>query len=126
MVGVYFVVCTHCVICLLHEGRLGADQCDQDTRLASLVGKSKEKIQIRIVESMMIRSYALNILLIVSTKPPESSPASTTMQINHRRQHLHIRYAPHVITSKRGLHLQTSTEKFYTFVLNFLTCEFCL
>ena len=42
--GVYFVVCTHCVICLLHEGRSGADQCDQDTRPTSIVGKNKEKI----------------------------------------------------------------------------------
>ena len=41
--GVYFVACTLWVICLLHEGRSRADQCDQDTRLASIVGKNKEK-----------------------------------------------------------------------------------
>ena len=43
--GVYFVACTLCVICLLHKGRSGADQCDQDTRLTSIVGKNKEKIR---------------------------------------------------------------------------------
>ena len=48
--GVYFAVCTCCVICLLHEGRSGADQCDQGTRPTSIVGKNKEKIRTRMVE----------------------------------------------------------------------------
>ena len=56
--GVYFIVCTLCVICLLHEGRSGADQCDQDTRPTSIVGKNKEKIRTQIVKSVRIRSYA--------------------------------------------------------------------
>ena len=71
------------MICLLHEGRSGADQCDQDTRPTSIVGKNKEKIRKRIVESVRIRSYALKTSLIASTKPPESLPASTTIEINY-------------------------------------------
>ena len=51
-----FVVCTHCVICLLHEGRSGASQCDQDISLTSIVGSNKEKIRIQMVESVGIRS----------------------------------------------------------------------
>ena len=76
--GVYFVACTLCVICPLHEGRSEADQCDQDTRPTSIVGKNKGKIWKKTVESVRIRSYAFNISLIASTKPPESSLASTT------------------------------------------------
>ena len=124
--GVYFVVCTHCVICLLHKGRSGADQCDQDIRLASIVDKNKEKIWTRIVKSARIRSYALKTSPIAFTKPLESLPASTTIEINYHQQHLHRMYAPYVNTCKRGLHLQTNTEKFYQFILTFVTCVFYL
>ena len=59
--GVYFVVCTHCVICLLHEARSGADQCDRDTRTTSIVGKNKEKIlDTNSIKHVRIRSYLLN------------------------------------------------------------------
>ena len=73
------------MICLLHEGRSGADQCDQTSviRPTSIVGKNKEKIGTRIVESVRIRSYALKTLPIASTKPQESSPASTSMETNY-------------------------------------------
>ena len=71
------------MICLLHEGRSGADQCGQDTRPTSIVGKKKEKIRIQIVKSVGIRSYALKTLPIVSTKPPESLLASTIMEVNY-------------------------------------------
>ena len=39
-----FVICTHCVVSLLHEGRTGGGQCDQDTKTTSIVGKNKEII----------------------------------------------------------------------------------
>ena len=81
--GVYFVVCTYCVICLLHKGRSRADQCDQDTRPTSIVGKNKEKIWTQIVESVRIGNYPLKTSPIASTKPPELLPASTTMEINY-------------------------------------------
>ena len=41
--GVYFVACMLCMICLLHEGRLGAGQCGQDIRPTSIVDKNKGK-----------------------------------------------------------------------------------
>ena len=81
--GVYFVACTLCVICLVAQRSLRADQCDQDTRPTSIVGKNKKKIWTQIVESMGIRSYALKTSPIASTKPPESLPASMTMEINY-------------------------------------------
>ena len=82
--GVYFVACTLCMICLLHKGRSGADQCDQDTRPASIVKKDLEKIRIQIVESMKIRSYIMKTLPIASKKSPKSLLASTTMKIDYR------------------------------------------
>ena len=81
--GVYFVICTHYVLCLLHEGRSRADQCDQDTRLTSIVGKNKENIRTQIVKSMKVRSNALKTSPIASTKPLELSPASITTEINY-------------------------------------------
>ena len=83
VVGVYFAACTLCVICLLHKGRSRADQCDQDTRLTSIVGKNKQKIWTQIVKSVGVRCYALNTLPIAFTKPPESLPASITIEISY-------------------------------------------
>ena len=125
--SIYFIICTHCVIFLLHEGRLGADQYDQNMGPTSIVGKNKEKIWTQIVESMRIRSYALKILPIASIKPPESLLASMTMEINYHRRNLQRRCAPHVNTCKRGLRLQTSTEKRSYICFNlFFICAFCL
>ena len=85
VVGVYFVACTLCVICLLYKGRSGADQCDQDTRPTSRVGKNKGKTRTQIVKSVKIRSYALKTSPIASTKPPESSPTSATTESNYHQ-----------------------------------------
>ena len=81
--GVYFVICTHYVLCLLYEGRSRADQCDQDTRLTSIVGKNKENIRTQIVKSMGIRSCVLKKSPIASTKPPELLPVSIKMEVNY-------------------------------------------
>ena len=83
--GVYFVACPLCVICLLHKGRSGAGQCDQDTRLTSKVGNNKEKIRTQIVESVGIRSYILNTFSITSTMPTEASLASMAKKSRYHR-----------------------------------------
>ena len=57
------------MIFLLHKGRSGADQCDQDTRPTSIVCKNKEKIRTQIVESIRIRSYMLQEGFGLSSSP---------------------------------------------------------
>ena len=83
--GVYFVGChcTHCVICLLREGRSGAGQCDQDIRLTATVGNKKEKIRIQIEESVRIVNYTLNTSLIASLMPSKAAPDSTTAKFSY-------------------------------------------
>ena len=78
-----FFICIHYVICLLHKSRSEAGQCDQCTRLTSIVDISKEKIRTKIVESVGIRNCTLKILPMAFLTPSEAVPASMTMEFSY-------------------------------------------
>ena len=84
VVGVYFIIFTHCVIFLLHEGRSAADQCDQDIRPTSIVGKSREIVWTQRLDGVGIGNYALKTSPIAYIKPPELLPASMMMEVKYR------------------------------------------
>ena len=76
------------VICLLHEGRLGADQCSQDTRPTAIVRKHKEKnTEINSSKCKDSKLCNLETSPIASSMPSEAAPASTRMEFSYRRLH---------------------------------------
>ena len=68
---------------LLHAGRSKAGQGKQDTRLATIVGKHKKIIRIRIIDRVGIVNYTLKALPIAFLMPSEAVPTSSTAEFSY-------------------------------------------